>query len=629
MIQWMHQLSRHWLATFLMAGLALSFVVWGIADIFTGNTSTAVAQVGSTEIDQRVFLRSYKNFVSNESRRSGQEISPDAAKRMGLPAALLQQMVGSAALDNVAVRLGLTTSDASTAQTIQSIPGFRGVSGFDRSTFLRLIGQSGYGEQEFFEQMRKDITRQQLTASAEGNFLIPPGYAQALFLFLNERRAADYVIVSPDSIGAIPPPDDAALAATVKANPARFSTPEYRDADYAEIAPEDLASQIAVTDAMIAQEYAARKATYVIPEKRDIEQIEYASQADAAAAKAKIDAGTPFQTVALGKGVKPAELSLGTLSKADMADPTRADAAFALAVGQVSVPVKSAFGGYVLMRTTKITPGSSRSLDEVKDELHKNIATALAGNKITDIVNAFQDARSAGASVAEAAKKTGMKYGHVAAIDPNGKTPDGSPAAAPQDVEFLAQMFKAEVGEDSDPFATKSGTYYAVKVNGVTPPKLKTLDQVRAEAIAAWTSERRAQLLATKAALLAAQAAKDNALDAVARDLKVTVQHSPALARTTNDTMFSASLMQKLFAAKPGGVVSGTQGLSGNFIIARVTGIAHPQILPGSPGFAQGMQELSQNMAGDISVALANAARAGEGVKINQKLLDSAVGEGS
>jgi peptidyl-prolyl cis-trans isomerase D len=163
MIQWMHQLSRHWLASLLMGGLALSFVVWGIADIFTGGTSTAIASVGSNEIDQRVFMRSYKNFVSNESRRSGQEISPDAAKRMGLPQALLQQMVRSAALDNVAVRLGLTTSDAATAQSIQQIPGFRSVAGFDRNTFLRLIGQSGYGEQEFFEQMRKDITRQQLT----------------------------------------------------------------------------------------------------------------------------------------------------------------------------------------------------------------------------------------------------------------------------------------------------------------------------------------------------------------------------------------------------------------------------------------------------------------------------------
>ena len=53
MMQWMHRLSKSWVATLFMGALALSFVVWGIADVFTGMTSTAVATVGSTEIEQR------------------------------------------------------------------------------------------------------------------------------------------------------------------------------------------------------------------------------------------------------------------------------------------------------------------------------------------------------------------------------------------------------------------------------------------------------------------------------------------------------------------------------------------------------------------------------------------------
>jgi peptidyl-prolyl cis-trans isomerase D len=85
-------------------------------------------------------------------------------------------------------------------------------------------------------------------------------------------------------------------------------------------------------------------------------------------------------------------------------------------------------------------------------------------------------------------------------------------------------------------------------------------------------------------------------------------------------------VVQRLFEAKPGVAVSGGQGLSGNYIIARVTGISHPKILPGSPGFADGVQQLSQNAAGDFTVALANAARMRQGVKVNQKLLDAAIG---
>ena len=236
---------------------------------------------------------------------------------------------------------------------------FRGATGqFDPTIFARLLQTAGYSEQAFTDEVRGDMTRRQLTGTVEGNFVMPPGYAQALFLYLNERRAADYVIVTPESLGPIAPPDVATLAAYVKANPQRFSTPEYRDVDFAEIGPEDLLGQVTVTDAMISQDYDAHKSTYVVPEKRDVQQIEYSNEADAAAAKAKIDAGTPFQALALAKGIKPAELSLGSLAKADMADPARADAAFALSLNQVSQPVKSAFGGYVLMRVTKITPGN-------------------------------------------------------------------------------------------------------------------------------------------------------------------------------------------------------------------------------------------------------------------------------
>ena len=71
---------------------------------------------------------------------------------------------------------------------------------------------------------------------------------------------------------------------------------------------------------------------------------------------------------------------------------------------------------------------------------------------------------------------------HVRRVDAKGLAPDGTKADVPADPEFLPQVFKAEVGEEGDPFQTKSGNVYVIRVDGVTPPKLKPLDQVRAEA---------------------------------------------------------------------------------------------------------------------------------------------------
>src|SRR5437868_676980 len=104
MIQWMHGISKSFVATLLTGVLALSFVLWGIGDIFTGGTSTAVATVGSTNIEGPVFQRTYRNFLRGQGQQMGIEITPEMAQRMGLGQTVLQQSIERVALDNYAAK---------------------------------------------------------------------------------------------------------------------------------------------------------------------------------------------------------------------------------------------------------------------------------------------------------------------------------------------------------------------------------------------------------------------------------------------------------------------------------------------------------------------------------------------
>src|SRR5262249_30734773 len=147
MIQWMHRLSKSWMATLLMGGLTLSFVVWGIADVFTGASTSALASVGGTEISPDEFQRTYRNFLRNQGQRMGTEITPEMAQRMGLGQVALQQMLSRAALNNEAEKLGLTTSDALVVQAVHAMAPFRGTLGqFDRQVFNQAIQGAGYSE---------------------------------------------------------------------------------------------------------------------------------------------------------------------------------------------------------------------------------------------------------------------------------------------------------------------------------------------------------------------------------------------------------------------------------------------------------------------------------------------------
>ncbi len=626
MIQWMHQLSKSWVATILMGALAVGFIFWGIADVFTGSSSSAVATVGSTEIDSASFQRNYRNFVRNQSQQMGTEITPEMAQRMGLGMSALQQMISRTALINAAKRMHLTVPDSLVAANVRAVSSFQGANGqFDHNEFLRLLQGAGYTEDEYLDETRKDMLGDQVINAVQHGFVLPEGYAKALFLYLTERRAADYVVVMPDAVGPVPPPSDSVLAAYVKDHPERFSTPEYRTVDYAMIGPDDLAGQVNVSEKMIAQDYEAHKATYQVPERREIQQLEFPTEAEAKAARAKLDKGESFEQLAAERKVKPADLAIGALAKSDLGDSARADAAFSLKEGEVSQPVKGAIGGFVLMRVTKIVPAVNHPLAEVHDTIKKNLAVQLASAKLIDVINAYSDARSSGADIAEAAKKAGMKSGHLAAVDQTGAGPDGAKIAGlPADPEFLTQAFAAQEGDDVDPFQAKSGEYYALKVTGHTPPKPKTLDQVRAEASAAWLADQQHQLLIKKVGELANQAQREKSLAGIAKSLKVPVQHSPGLTRQTADTTFSAELVQRLFSTAPGGISMAPQG--NNVIIAQLTGISHELTPPLQAQLAAARAQLSHNAAGDLATGFENAVRLQQGVKIDQRNLQSVTG---
>ena len=617
MLQSIRKIATSRIAAFVLFGpLIFSFGIWGINDIFRGGGDTNVFSVGSTHVPVDLYARDFHNAMRN----AGTVLPPDQAKLLGQQ--VLERMTLGTALDNLSASLGLTASDARIRQQVQAMPVFNGpLGGFDHDTFLRVIGQAGYGEDEFISVSRKDAARTQMLRAVEGGYSIPPDYARAIFSFINEARAAQYVILTPSAIGDVAPPSEAVLSAYVKAHPEQFSTPEYRTVSFASIGVDDVAGAINVTDKQIQDEIDGNRAEYVVDEKRELEQINFKSEDEAKAAKAALDGGKTFEALATERKLAAADFKLGELSLADLAiDPARAKAAFALPQGGVSAPVKGNFG-WALMRAVKITPGSAKSHDEVKLAVQRKLAL----NKMTEMANAFTDALGGGATIEEAARKSGLKYTHVTAIDERGLAPDGSKVVAIANGELLAAIFKAEIGEDGDPFPTQDGHYFAIKVDGLTPPKVKPLDAVRADAGARWVAEQRLTLLRAKAAALTAKANADHSLAGVAAALGVPVVSSPALNRSTNEGVFNALVIHALFTAPPGGAISSIT-VGGNYIVARVSGIVHPAPPEENPAYRQFVMQLSGEVSSDITIALAKAEQASEGVTINQKLVDSTVG---
>jgi peptidyl-prolyl cis-trans isomerase D len=633
MLQEIRKYARSWVSSIFLGAIALSFVVWGIADVFKGTTDDSVATIGGTTLSSAFFQREYGNALKSQTGPDGKPMTSDEARKLGMPDQALQSLINRTALDNAATDYGLTATSADAATLIKAARAFAGQLGtFDKTVFDRVMQERGYTEQEFINLVRSDIARDQLTGAAAAGFKLPTGYALALFAFLNEVRAADYVIVPESAIGTVAPPSDAALQAYVKQNAWRFSTPEYREIDYAYVVPDDVTPTLQVSDTQLKQQYQLRlddpRYTYVVPEKRDVEQITFTDEKSAGAAKAQVDGGKSFADVAKAQG--SSLVDLGDVSKDDLG--SRDTAAFAVPLNGVTPPQKN-LTGWVLLHVTKITPGVNKTFEDVKEDIRKDVLAQLAQSKLSDISTAYTDANSGGLSVQEAGKKVGMKTGHIAAVDSNGLAPDGSKTPLADHPEVLKQVFAAEVGDEGDPFNTQAGALYVVKVDGVTPPKLKTLDAVRADATTSWLAEQRSKQLAAKAQALAAEATKTHSLSAASAAAGTPAASSGLLHRPLENTPENPALpvpfVAKLFTVPGGTAIAGPSGKGDSYIVALVTGVGHPRISPDSLEFIQGSNQLGQQAGQDFESLLAKAERDKQGVKINQTNADRVTGQGS
>ena len=103
--------------------------------------------------------------------------------------------------------------------------------------------------------------------------------------------------------------------------------------------PDTIANPAEVTDAdaeAAYQKIAGKDPQFGAPEKRDLQQILFPNEADAAAAEAKLKAGTSFDDLVKDRGLKPEDTDIGETTKDAMLDKDEADAVFALPQGGVS-----------------------------------------------------------------------------------------------------------------------------------------------------------------------------------------------------------------------------------------------------------------------------------------------------
>ena len=625
-LQTLRKGASGFIAKVFLAILTLSFVLWGVADVFRTYGANAVAKVGDTEISTDAFRQQYLNQLQRISRQAGRPITPDQARAFGLDRQILDQMIAETALDDQAKRLGLALSDDEIAREIRDNPAFRpqGATAFDPAYFGQLLRANGLTEERFIGLERQRKLREQLVESFGGNIAAPLVLRDLIHRYETQQRDVSYVAVGPGAAGPLPEPTEEQLKAFYDAHKITFRAPEYRTVAYLALTPATLAPWIQVSDADVKAAYEANPGRFGTPEKRTLQQIVFPSAQDAQTAAEKVKAGATFQEIAEGRKLSDQDISLGTVAKADLIDPKVAEAAFALPEGGTSAPVEGAFGT-ALVHVVKVVPSAQQPLEQVAPQLHQEIALDRARKELLDKHDAIEDERASGSTLAEVAQKVGLPLETVEGVDRSGRDPSGAEVTGiPARADVVSGAFSAQPGVETDPVQLpQNGGYVWYEVKEITPARERPFDEVKDLVKARWTEDETVKAVNAKADALLAEVKGGKSLAdvAAAAGLEVKTQAGLQRGRTTGD--FPAAAVQAMFDAKlnVAGVTSGA--VPAERILFQVTN----ETVPADTALDARLEaQLGQQLEGDVLNQYVAQLRKEVGVSINERSFLLAVG---
>ncbi len=605
----------------LLGLLILSFAMWGVADVYSpSGTDRTLAQVGDVTIQPEQVRREYQQEIDRLSGAFGTRLTPEQARMFGLGQAVVQRAVQRTLYDLGAADLGVLVSDDLVRRDIRAFKGFRNAQGeFERARFDQVLQSNRLSEAGYVALTRGDIARGQYLSMINTVPLAPKHLTGLLYAHRNEKRIAETVTFRHDAVLGVGEPNEEALAAFHKENAETYTAPEYRKVTFVSLTTEEIIKEMAVSEDAIAQAYDERLHEFSEPEKRDLRQIRLKDEAAAREAHGRLQTGDDFFLVAKELADMDAKATeLGLMKKSEL-PPALADTAFALQPGAFSEPMKSVIGWHIL-RLESVTTARQQPLEDVAPELKKQIAAELAVDSLYNLANRLEDELGGGATLEEAALALNLKLTTVDGLDNRGADRSGGTVEGLPKATFLETAFSTPLGQES--VLTESGEdgYFIVRVDGVTEPELKPLDNVRADVTDAWKAGQRRKMAEEKgqALLEALKSGGDFAGLAAAEGL--TVATTKPVGRGGGQGL-PRTIFADLFTAKAGGAAA-AQGIDG-YVVARVK-----EIVPANPiADAETVKalggELDTAMRGDLMSQLASGLQNQFPVTVNAEAVNA------
>ncbi len=529
--------------------ICVPFALWGIQNYLDTGEEAPVASVGDKDFFQRDVNKAYEQYSQN---LQGMMIDEQTLKTQAL-----EKLIKDEVLLQYVHANGLVTTDDAAREFIQSLPYFQVDGKFDDKRYKTMLNLQKMSSGEFVNRIKNALIMEQFQRSIIDSSFATKYDVESFFKIQNQQRDVDYVTVAVQKLAEQPSEEE--IAAYYQQHQDLYQTPEQVSVEYIELSLEDIAKTIAVTDDKLKAFYEEQKDQYTTPERRKISHILFAIN-DKVDEKTALEKALKAQKelankdfAAVAAEVSDDKLTAKTggdlgLFNAGVMEKSFEDAASALKLGEVSNPVKSAFG-YHLIKVTELVPGEIKPFESVKNEVTKAYQKAQAenafyeaGETLTEMSYENPDNLK---TVADALGVT-IKKSAVFTKD------KGDSIAADEKIRNAAFTEEVLQGNNSTPIELGTDRLVVLRMLEHKPAAARELNDVKKDIVAVLLSDKAKQQAIETAKKIKTRLQAGESIQTVAAENKLQVKTVAGLTRSKEDVPLPLS--QAIFkAAKPVG----------------------------------------------------------------------------
>ena len=534
--------------------ICVPFALWGIQNYVGGGSETAIVSVGDKDFYQQDINRAYSQYTQNLGRVNFDEsaIKKQALEKLILDEVLLQHVQNE----------NLVVTDETARAFIKTLDYFQTDGKFNNKQYKSLLASQRMSAVEFVNKIKKALVMEQFQRSVIESGFTTQKDVDNFFRIQNQKRDVEVISIALQEIEE--QPLDEEIESYYRQNQQAYLTEEQVAIEYVELSLDELAKQVEPSVEQLKDYYEEQKDLYTTKERRKISHILFAFTKDAEEDEKQLERALKAKQELEEKefSVLASELSDDKLTAAKGGDlglfnvgvmeKAFEDAAGSLKLGEVSEPVKSAFG-YHLIKVTELVASEIKVFDTVKDEITKAYQRSEAentfyelGETLTEVSYENPDSlQTVADAIGLEIKKTGLFGKNVASNTAD--EGDIVSQAAIVNVAFSEDVLK---GNNSEPVELGTDRLVVLRMLEYTPAEIKALKDVKTVIVEKLLNNKAKLATTEKAEKIKSAVVAGKSMQEVADENSLKVQKFSDLTRANGELAWQVN--QAVFkAAKP------------------------------------------------------------------------------